>query len=113
MGGPGPTWPTPGSATACASSFEKIETVVPRLSVLLRGSFTIENEAESDSLICYSCLDVHDQHLDTKRRDHDDNINVCYRQRDEKEADKIGKRERGNETIIIVKIIIVFLTKES
>ena len=35
--------------------------VVPRLSVLPRGSFTIENEAESDSQIyCSSslCLDV-------------------------------------------------------
>ena len=70
--------------------------VVPHLSVLPRGSFTIDNEAESDSQIyCSSslCLDVHDQQLDTKRRDHDDNI-VCVRQSDEKEADKIGKRER-------------------
>ena len=90
---------------------------VPRLSMLPRGSFTIENEAETDSQIwCSSslCLDVHDQQLDTKRRDHEDNINVS-RQRDEKRVTGL-ERERGNETMIIVKVIfriIVFLTKES
>ena len=52
---------------SCASSFKKIEMVVPRLSVLPRGSFTIGNEADSDSQIwCSSSLrlDVHDQQLD-------------------------------------------------